>query len=141
MFNKFKDFIIEMFSFTSIFFTIYIIIEVIFQLINKGDSILINNLIFVFILGIVISIINYFIWYTELLKKCDYVIKRIIQYSIGLIIIYLCNDPTDLYRIIFIFIYYNIFYFSLYFIIMCKQRKDIEKLNKIIMKLKENKDE
>ncbi len=141
MFNKFKDFIIEIFSFTSVFFTIYIIIEVIFQLINKNDSISVNSLIFVFTISIIISIINYFIWYTELLSKCDYLIKRIIQYVSGLIIFYLCNEWNDLSRIMFLFIYYNIFYFSLYFIIMCKQNKDIQKLNKIILKLKENKDE
>ena len=141
MFNKFKDFLIDMFSFTSAFFTIYIIIEVIFSIINKNDSLSINNLIFVFIICIIISIINYLIWYSNLLRKCDYLVKRIIQYTTGLILIYLCNEWTNIYRIIFIFIYYNIFYFSLYFIFMCKQKKDVEKLNKIIMKLKEDKDE
>lgn len=141
MFNKIKDFLIDIFSFTSVFLTLYIFIEVIFHIINKDDSLSINSLIFVFIICIIISIINYVIWYSNLLKECDYIIKRIIQYFIGLIVIYLCNEWTDLYRIIFLFIYYNIFYFSLYFIFMCKQRKDIEKLNKIIMKLKENKDE
>ncbi len=141
MFNKFRNFLVDIFSFTSIFFTFIVLIELIFQLINKNDSINVSFLKFSFVISIVLSIINYLFWYTDLLEKFNYKIKYLLQYCFGLFIIYICNDLTDFKRIAFLFIYYNILYFGLYFVFVCKQKKDVDKLNKIIMKLKEEKDE
>ncbi len=141
MIKNIKRFFEVILYYISTFFTFFIVVEIIIKLLNKEDSIRIYSLLSIFIAATMVSIMCYIIWDTNLLQKYSYRIKSIIQYILGLVLIYSFNSFNNIGKILFIFIYYNILYFCLRVIFIYRQRRQVDRLNKIIMKLKENKDE
>ena len=141
MYNKIKSCLVDILSFTSTFFTFFIVAEVAIKIIDKNNSVRVYTLVSSFTICLLISIACYIIWYTRLLQSFSYRIKNVVQYLFGLVLMIIANDLSSIARVIFAFVYYNFLYFSLSYIFTCKNRRDVEKLNKVIMKLKEEKDE
>lgn len=139
--KKIKSVIIDIFGYTSTFFTFFVLVEVILKIINKDTYIRVDKIIYEFIICIFMSTICYVIWNSKILYKYSYKIKSVIQYLLFLGLIFVLNDLQDMRKAIIIFIYYNVLYFSLRFIFICKDWRTVEKLNNIIKKLKERYDE
>ncbi len=136
MFNKVRNCMADVFYYMSTFFTIFMFIEVIIRVLNGNENYRIESILISFFISLVISVVCYIIWNTNLLNF-NYKVKRTIQYLFGLGLMIVFNLPITFTKLIFIFVYYNFLYIALTYIYFSKEKRDADKLNKVIQRLKE----